>query len=172
MGCREAASLGLYTIYTYYDGTLDALQVYSERWSWWCWIWWIIMWNISSCSAPLATFALSLVKRHPPLPSLNLTQPAHFVNTYVFTNIPNMSIISTHEAHVSNAWRCRRFCCLCCCCSMWASIFTASVLRSSPFRLLFLCTVKCFHNRRTATTTMPHDSRILEIHVVLVLPLF
>lgn len=67
------------------------------------------MWNISSCSAPLATFALSLVKRHPPLPSLNITQPAHFVNTYVFTNIPNMSIISTHEAHVSNAWRCRRF---------------------------------------------------------------
>lgn len=63
--------------------------------------------------------------------------------------------------------------CCCCCCSMWASISTASVLRS-PFRLLFLCNVKCFHNRRTATTTttMPHDSRILEIHVVLVLPLF
>lgn len=168
MGCREAASLGLY-IY--------------------------ILWCASSIFRTMIMIVLNMMNNHVkyqfvlgsfghlrpvtcqasflPFP-LSPTRSPHtlWIHTYSPTYpIRVLSALTRLMFQMLDAVVVSR-----CCCSMWASIFTASVLRSPPFRLLFLCTVKCFHNRRTATTTtattMPHDSRILEIHVVLVLPLF
>jgi len=91
--------------------------------------------SLFSYAMPVAALAFLLVN---PSHSFSLTCPLCTIpnhtpfirnpaRTYIRIHHTFTSIISTHEAHVSNGWLCRlRSCCTCIRIRMWASIFSAS----------------------------------------------
>lgn len=108
------------------------------------WLWW---------RQPSSPCHLS----NPPLPLVTLNPHTLYANKYIYIKIRSrvLSALMRLMFQIVDA----------------AVLLVRSMCMWAPPRVSVLCKVKCFHNRRTKTTTTattatPHDSGILEIHVV------